>query len=197
MAAPQSRMTSDENSIMKQKPERFDDLDRRPVINVIQEHYGVKLQKVGSRRKWLRDASGRNWWVLGGLETWHGIPEEMMEHEKCSVVEGLLVIAYKKRTKIEVFKGQLGPLVSTRDELPRSAQQFHFDVEVSGTRMRCIQAPDVVLDRLATIPYSAKDRERDRTLNEFQKSVSAMSREEMTALMGKLNRIGDATHPVR
>ena len=89
---------------MKEKPERFDDLDRRPVIDAIQEHYGVKLQKVGSRPKWLRDASGRNWWILGGLETWHGIPEEMMEHEKCSEVEGMLVIAYKKLTKIEVFK---------------------------------------------------------------------------------------------
>lgn len=182
---------------MKQKPERFDDLDRRPVIDVIQEYYGVKLQKVGSRRKWLRDASGRNWWILGGLETWHGIPEEMMEHEKCSEVEGLLVIAYKKLTKIEVFKGPLGPLVSARDELPRSAQQFHFDVEVSGTRMRCIQAPNVVLDRLDTIPYSAEDRERERNLNEFRNSVSAMSHEELTALMDELNRMGNAARPGR
>lgn len=115
---------------MKQKPERFDDLDRCRVIDVIQECCGVKLQKVGSRPKWLRDASGGNWWVLGGLGTWHGIPEEMMEHEKCSEAEGQLVIAHKKLTKVEVFKGSLGPLVNARDELPRNTQQFHFDVKV-------------------------------------------------------------------
>ena len=182
---------------MKQKPEKFDGLDRRRVIEVIQEHCGVRLQTVGNRPKWLRDASGRNWWVLGGLGTWHGIPEGMMEHEKCSEMEGLLVIAYKKLTKIEVFKGPLGPLVSARDELPRSAQQFHFDVEVSGTHMRCIQAPNVVLDRLDTIPYSAEDRERERKLNEFRKSVSAMSREEQSALMDELNRMDNAARPGR
>lgn len=63
--------------------------------------------------------------------------------------------------------------------------------------MRCIQAPNVVLDRLDTIPYSAEDRERERKLNEFQKLVSAMSLEEQMALRDELNRMGGAARPDR
>lgn len=181
---------------MKQKPEKFDDLDRRRVIDAVQNHYGVQLQKVESRRpKWLQEASGRNWWVLGGIGFFHGVPEKMMEHEKHSKVEGMLVIAYKKSNDMDVFAGPLGPLVSARNKLPRAAQpprEFKFNVEMSGTRMRCIEVPNVVLGRLLTIPHSAEDRKRDKTLNEFQKSVSTMSREELTALMDSLNRISDA-----
>lgn len=158
---------------MKQKLGKFDDLDRNQVIKEIQEHESVDLQKVGNRPKWLRDASGRNWWVLGGRELWHGIPEEMMEHEKCSEVEGMLVIAYKKLTCIDVFKGPLGPLVSASNEHPR--RTYNFDVKASGAHMQCKEAPKLVLAKFATIPYSTEDRERDRKLNEFQKSVSAMS----------------------
>ena len=185
---------------MKQNFKKFDDLDRNHVINAIQEHDGVNLQEVGSRSKWLRDASGRNWWVLGGLGAWHGIPEEMMENERRAQVEGVLVIAYKKHTSIDVFKGPLGRLVSASNELPRATQpprDYKFNVEVSGTRMRCTGVPNLVLDRLTTIPYSAEDRERDRALNEFRKSVSAMSLEDRAALMDELNRITDAAPPGR
>lgn len=185
---------------MKQKRGKFDGLDRDRVVDAIQEHEGVKLQKMGRTFKWSRDASGRNWWILGGKETWHGIPETMMNDEKCAQVEGVLVIAYKKRTRIDVFKGPLGPLVSASKMLSRAGQpprEFHFDVKVSGTRMQCIQIPNVVLDRLVTIPHSEEDRERGRKLDEFQKSISAMSREDLTALMDKLNRTGDAASPGR
>ena len=180
--------------------QKFDDLARDRVIKNIQEHEGVNLQKVGRRSKWLRDASGRSWWVLGGRETWHGIPEEMMVHEKCSQIEGMLVVAYQKLTSIDVFKGPLGPLASASNELPRATQSprdYNFNVKVSGTRMWCIEVPNVVLARFATIPFSAEDRERDRKLNEFQKSISAMSLEDLTALGDELNRIAGAAPPSR
>ena len=174
---------------MKQKFGKFDDLARNRVIDAIREHEGVKLQRVGLRTKWLRDASGRNWWVLGGRETWHGIPEEMMEDEKRSPVEGLLVIACQKRASMDVFKGPLGPLVSASDGLPRATQpprDYNFNVEVSGTRMWVKEAKDIVLARFVTIPWSADDRERDCRRHEFRKLVSAMSPEEIAVLMDKL-----------
>ena len=135
---------------MKQKPEKFDNLDRDLVIKEIQERCGVKLKKVRGGFKWLRDESGRNWWVLDGIDTWHGIPEEMMEDERRTQVEGVLVIAYKKLTSIDVFKGPLGPLVSASNGLPGATQpgsQYHFNVKPSRTRMRCIEVPKVVLFR--------------------------------------------------
>ena len=146
---------------MKQKPEKFDNLARNHVINAIQGHYHVELHTVRRRSKWLQDKSGRNWWVLGGRGTWHGIPEEMMEDERRAQVEGVLVIAYKRLTGIDVFEGPLGPLLSASNELPRATQpprDYKFNVKVSGTRLQCTEVPNLVLDRLATIPYSAEDR---------------------------------------
>ena len=106
---------------MKQKPEKFDNLDRTRVISEIQRYFGVKLQRVGRRFKWLRDESGRNWWVLGGIDTWHGIPEEMMEDERRTQVEGVLVIAYKKLT-MEHRRVQ-GAAGSTRQRKQRASSR--------------------------------------------------------------------------
>ena len=52
---------------MKQATKKFDNLDRGCVIEAVQEHCGVKLNKVGQRDTWLRNESGRTWWVLGGV----------------------------------------------------------------------------------------------------------------------------------
>ena len=187
---------------MQETHGKFDNRDRDRVIDAIQKHYAVKLQQVGRRPKWLRDASGRNWWVLGGSqnrrqEHWHGVPEEMMKDERRAQVEGVLVIADKKSTRIDVFEGPLGGLASASDELPlpRATQpprDYKFNVKVRGTRMRCIEVPSVVSDWVLTIPYSAEERERDRALNEFRKTVAAMSLEDRAALMDELHRIADA-----
>ena len=176
---------------MKQTLGRFDNFDRNIVIGEIQEHYGVRLQKVGRRPKWLNDESGRSWWVLGGRDGWHGIPEEMMEDATQAQVEGMLVIATKNLTSIEAFAGPLGGLVSARDKLSRASQttgDYQFTVKVSGAHMRCEQDPNVVLVRFATIPCSAEDRERNRTLNDFRKTVAAMSPEDRAAVMNELLR---------
>ena len=128
---------------MKQKSEKFDDLARNHVINAIQEHHGVNLQKKRRLSIWLRDASDRNWCVLGGIETWHGIPVEVVEDEKRAQLKGVFVIAYKKSTNIDVFEGPLGRLVSALVERRRATQpprDYKFNVKVSGTRMRCIEA---------------------------------------------------------
>ncbi len=174
---------------MNQRTERFGDQDRDQVIHAILECCGVQLERVGSRSKWLREASGKNWWILGGRGTWHGIPKDMMRDERQARTAGVLVIAIKKQASIDVFKGPLGPLVSNRDRLRRGDDQFHFNVKVDGTRMRCVEAPNVVLDKLVTIPYCAEDRERDKRLNEILKLTSTMSREERAAVMSELARL--------
>jgi hypothetical protein len=166
---------------MKQKTIKFGTLDRERVIDEVQEHYDVKLKKVGPHPKWLQDESGRNWWILGGTGDWHGIPEEMMEDEQQARVEGMLVIAQRKLTHIEAFAGLLGPLVSARDKLSwAQSRAYQFWVKMSGAHLQCVQAPDVVLERFARIPYSVKDEE-------LEKTVATMSMDEFTT------RLKDAT----
>ncbi len=167
---------------MRQKFGKFDNLDRGHVVREIEERCGVTLKKVGRHFKWLRDESGRNWWVLGAQDNWHGVQEVMIEDERRAQVGGVLVIADRKHASIDVFKGPLEPLVSASDGFRRPSGNYSFNVKICGDRMWVKEAPDAVLHRSDTIPYSAEDKERDRKQNEFQKLVSAMTPEQLKQL---------------
>ena len=174
---------------MKHPVGKFDNLDRNRVMGAVQEHYAVKLVRVGSRYKWLGDASGRNWWILGGKDDFHGIPEDMMEDERQARVEGMLVIAQRKVGSIDVFAGSLGPLVSARDRLYRAARStgdYQFEVTLKGERLVVSgRRRNVVLElkRFATIPYSAEDKERDRKMVAVGKILATLSPEERKSLI--------------
>lgn len=179
---------------MKQTTKKFDKWDRERVIDTVEKHYGVKLEKIGKRDKWLRDESGRNWWVLGGVDGWHGISEEMMEDEKQAQLEGMLVVAEKNSHVIKVFVGRLSELVRSRDKLSRTAtrRDYQFTVEVREDRMQCTQAPDVVLERIAFIRHSEEDREQVRRRDELKKAIARLSPKERKEFLEK-HRINEAT----
>lgn len=147
---------------MKKSSGKFDDLARQRVIDAVHEHCDdVTLEPVGGRRKWLRDESGQNWWVLGGKKGWHGIPEEMMKDEEQAHIagrpEGMLVIAQLKTRSLEAFCGRLAPFVNARNEFSRAPlggeNQYQFMVRSSGTCLR-IENTNIELERFASIPYS-------------------------------------------
>ena len=170
---------------------KFGNLERDRVIEAIQAHYGVILHKVGRRPKWRRDETGKNWWVLGGRDEWHGIPAEMMDDEIDASTEGMLVIAQKKVESIEVFAGALAPLVMARGELYRAGKtsgndQYQFTLQIRGDRMKCVQAPTMVLKRFVVFPYTAQDMEQDKIRNAFMKNLDTMSDEERTYLVDAL-----------
>ena len=180
--------------------EKFDNWDRKVVIDGVQERYGVSLGKVGGRDKWRRDESGRNWCVLGGKDDWHGMPEEMMEDERQAQIEGMLVVAQKKYTCIELFSGPLRPIVDERDKLYRAARStgdYQFTIKSYGDDLRCAQITNAVLKRFDTIPWSAGDRERDKRMKKLHKLVTTISLEDRAALMDELNRLSDAASPGR
>ena len=168
---------------MRQIVGRFDNSDRKLVVNAIHDHFGVVLTKMGSRDKWLQDKSGRTWWVLGGRDDWHGIPEEMMDHEEQAENEGILVIAQKKYTEIEMFAGPLTPFISAKKKLYSAKQrdgsyQYHLTVQTKGTYLLCIQTPGVTLNKFRTITYSSEEKERDKKIGELKKIWAAASSEE-------------------
>lgn len=170
--------------------EKFDNWDRKRVIDEVQEYYDVKLEKVGGRDKWRRDESGKNWWILGGKDDWHGIPKEMMEDEEARCDgDGMLIIAQRKHTCLDVFSGLLHRLVNERDKLSRvrSTGDYQFVVRVSGDRLLCDRAPNVVLEKFATIPYTEEDKEQDKNRHEVVKALEKLSPEQIREVLAQLN----------
>ena len=52
--------------------------------------------------------------------------------------------------------------------------------------MQCVQAPAVVLKRIASIPHSDEDRERERNRRNEAKMIAGLSCEELGELLDKL-----------
>ena len=148
---------------------RSAEVDRQRVIDAVHKHFDVTLERVKGRRKWLRDESGRNWWVLVGKSSKKnrcGIPKVMMEDEEQAHIagrpeDGMIVIAQLKGRVIEAFYKRLGPLVNAKNEFPRSSQgnedQYQFTVRPCGDCLR-IDKINVKLERFAIIPYSDEDK---------------------------------------
>ena len=182
----------EEEQDMNQTVEKFDNSDREHVIDAIRNHFGTKLAKVGNRDKWLQDESGRNWWVLGGKDDWHGIPEEMMNHEELAEREGMLVIARKKSKSIEMFAGPSTPFISAKEKLYRTAQgdgsyQYQITVKTKGNHLICDQVTNAELRKFGALPYSSTEKEQNRKISELKKiwvDASSEERKEIVRMLG-------------
>ena len=133
---------------------KFDNLDRNRVIQAVEEYYGVKLERVGRRPKWLRDESGGNWWILGGSGVYHGVPEEMMEAELQASTAGMLIIAVRKLPDIEIFSGSVEQLCKNRNKLYRAGKttgDYQFNIHTSGSRLMVMGVKTVPIVRLERI----------------------------------------------
>ena len=181
----------EEERDMKQTVEKFDNSDRKRVIDAIQDHFDVQLTKVQNRNKWLQDETGRNWWVLGGKGDWHGIPEDMMDHEEQAENEGMFVIAQKQSTRIEMFAGPLTPFTDARNNLSPVKQQdgsyqYQFTVKTRGNQLRCDRVPSAALQEFAAFPYSSEAKEKDAKIEEVKKlwlGASAEERKEIVRIL--------------
>ena len=115
---------------MKRKKVKFDEADRRKVIAELEQIRGISLKQVGSRKKHLKDQNGREYWVLGGVEDWHGVPADMMESGLSNPSNVELVIARRLKYKIEIFMGPAAILITNRKSLTHTQKgDFQFDVQ--------------------------------------------------------------------
>ena len=96
---------------------KFDEQDRKKVISEVEKHFDVHLSRVGSRRKFLEDSSHKTYWVIGGYEDWHGIPPDMFEQEEKRNSNGVLVIAKRHASRIDIFSGSLQSLIINKSKL--------------------------------------------------------------------------------
>jgi len=168
---------------------KFDETDRRAVVDALSRHLGARLKAVGRRRKWLHDDSNRNYWVLGGSGEWHGIPEEMMDAEIAAPSDGSIVIATRHQSAIKIFIGPLAPFVEARGTLYRASHttgDYQFTCKERGAHLVIEQAPDVRLSEIATIPFDKLEKESVARSRDIERLLNGLSETERSALLKKL-----------
>lgn len=165
---------------------KFDEHDRKKVITEVENEFGVKLSPVGNRRKYLKDVSGKTYWIFGGYEDWHGIPPDMMEaEEKCSD-EGILVVAKRNKSTIDIFCGPLRQLINHKRELSHTTKgDFQFNIRIKGSRLYIKEIADLTLSKLGAAAYSGEEKETDKKLDEVTALLKKMSPEERQRLLSK------------
>ena len=170
---------------------KFDETDRRAVIDELSRRLDVQISRIGRRRKWLRDHSGRNYWVLGGYADWHGIPEEMMDAEEADPSDGFVVIAMRRQSDMEIFLGPLAPLVAARRKLYRANQStgdYQFTFRRRGSHLLLDQDSSVTLSSLVNFSFDETEKESKKRVEEVVKQFAAFPEDERRELLKELLR---------
>jgi len=169
---------------------KFDNIDRKRVIRVVEDYFKVKLSKIGRRSKWLQDDVGRNYWILGGYGEWHGIPEDMMNAEIEASTEGVLVVAIRKKNSMDIFAGGVDELVTGKAQLYRASKttgDYQFTYETKGNHLILKQLPIFSLEKINSLSYEIEEKKKDIAVNEVKKLLDGMSKEERTQLLQSID----------
>lgn len=168
---------------------RFDEIDRRAVIDSLSRQLGVRLTVVGRRRKWLKDEFQRHYWVIGGYGEWHGIPAEMMDAEVASPSGGILAIAMRLRQAIQIYVSPLAPFVDARSALNRARKttgDYQFTYTKRGIHLVIDQAPSIALSDLTGFSFDDTAKTAVKKSREAEKLIAALPENELRALLTKL-----------
>lgn len=174
------------------KTKKFDNYDRNRVVSEVEKYFQVKLHKAGSRDIYLKDETGKTYWVIGGVGDYHGIPKEMFPEEEKQSIEGVLVVAKKKLNSIDVFAGSLLSLIKSKRMLTVTDIQYQFDVCPQNDILKLKQAPDVRLKKIAVVPYTTEEKVADKTVHDttqvLKKYFKNMSEEQAIELIQRFNQ---------
>jgi hypothetical protein len=171
---------------------KFDETDRRKVIAEIESHYQVKLTRVGTRRKYLQDQNKRTFWIFGGYEDWHGIPAEMMEAEEKRNVDGILVVAKRGRTRIDIYTGPLLPLIKNKKSLSHTQKgEYQFNIRLRGNSLTIHEVPELHLSALGTASYPTEEKASDKAFEKVETIIRKLSPEAREQLFAELSKKGE------
>ena len=149
---------------------KFDENNRAKVILEAERHFDVKLTRLGQRRKFLSDKNGRTFWILGGFENWHGIPEEMVLQEQKRPTNGILIIAKRDTSKIDIYSGLLGKLTQNAKNLHHTQNgNFHFNIYIKNDVMHIKEISDLSLSKICTKTDIETVKKMIQQLSEEQK----------------------------
>ena len=165
---------------------KFDETDRSKVISEVERHFGTKLSRVGRYRKFLQDPSGKSYWVFGGYDDWHGITSDMLKEEQERATDGVLVVAKRHKSTIDIFTGPLRPLiVNSRDLSHTQTGDYQFHIAARGNSITIKEVPTLTLKRLGTAQEAGPAS--SPKLKEIEAILAKLSPEERTRLLEQLS----------
>ena len=165
----------------------FDETDREKVISEIEKIFKVKLTRSGQRRKSLSDQNRKSYWVLGGYDNWHGIPPDMMAEEKKRSTNGILVVAKRYTTRIDIFTGSLQKLVDNENFLSHTQNgDFQFNIDIRGDHLSVKEVDGLTLIKLGASTYSQEEKEIDSNDIKLKGMLRGLSQEQKRKLIEEL-----------
>jgi hypothetical protein len=167
--------------------QKFDEFDRKKVISEVETYFNVKLSRVGTRRKYLKDLTGRAYWIFGGVDDWHGIPLDMMQAEESRSIEGVLIIAKRNLNSIDIYFGALRTLIENKKALSHTKTgDFQFNLRSSGNKHFILEIPELVLTKIGDTPYSEIEKISDKNVVKIENMISKLSQDEQAKLFAEL-----------
>lgn len=165
---------------------KFDNIDRQHVISAIEKKFESKLSKVGKRQIYLKNSQNIYFVVLGGIEDWHGIYDDVIEDIK-SVDEKYLVIAIKQIESLKIYFCEMTIFLQSKIHFSRPGNdRYIFNIDEYDTYARIRQAPKVTLELLSEVSYTFSDRENIETNEAVKKVLKQMSPNERAELLQSL-----------
>jgi hypothetical protein len=165
---------------------KFDEIDRGKVIAEVERHFGTKLSRVGKYRKFLQDPSGKSYWVFGGYEDWHGISSEMLQEEQERASDGVLVVAKRHKSTIDIYIGALEPLIANSHDLSHTQTgDYQFNIAVRGSSITIKEVPGLTLEKLGAsqeVGHAVSPK-----LRVAEAMLAKLSPEERTRLLAELS----------
>ena len=121
---------------------KFNNQDRKVVIEEVQRVRDEQLNPVSPYSKLVRSKDRKYYCVVGGTGLWHGITESIFDEIERAARQSFLVIALKKDRHYEIYIGHFSPLENNRSSLSYSKRGvYQFHVEEQGNKA-CIREVD-------------------------------------------------------
>ncbi len=152
--------------------EKFTSEDRKLVIGELERIQKSILNPVNGSKKLFTDERGMLYFVFGGKGNWHGIRPNVMKQISEYKKEGVLVIAKKYESRIEICVGSLSNFISNSRKLPSTSKgdfQFHTIQTEDGVYL--LEIPEIHLDKVVEIKLTGYKKDFSR-LEEISKVIN-------------------------
>lgn len=139
--------------------QKFDDKDRKKVIQEIEQSLGIRLKRIGNFKKYLNGSDGNKYCVVGGYGGWHGLPGKVLEPISSREADRILVVARILKDRVELFRASMKPLIKYKSELTKASKgEYQFDLKfLDSSRDRIFlrqQIPGYFLERFHFYKYN-------------------------------------------